>query len=327
MEPLAFVEVVDRHKDVLSRHAVYRWPARIGRGYRSDILLDDAFVAADHLEIAPAANGRFTVSDLGSMNGFFVGDSRQRLESAEVGPDDLVRIGHTQIRVRVPSYEVPRERLLRATALYRRPAAFMLAAALMVALFVWNAWIMTSDENDRTAMLFPTIGLLTLIVVWISIWSFVSNALGRRPNFAAHGFVACAGIVALVAADSFFDYVGFGFDIDWILYLDGIVATALLGYIVYRHLLLNSRASRRTLAVAGFGISASLAGALLALDFALDRTQDGTQDYSAAIKAPAFLFASGASPAEFLSQADALKHTVDEMARIDSTRAHASRDR
>jgi hypothetical protein len=222
---------------------------------------------------------------------------------------------------------VPHERPLRAMALYRRPAAFMLVAAIMVALFVWNAWIMTSDDNERTAMLFPTIGLLTLVVLWISIWSFVSNALGRRPNFSAHGFVACAGIIVLVAADSVFDYVAFGFDVDWILYLDGIVATAILGYIVYRHLLLNSRASRRTLAVAGLGISAGLAGAMLALDFASDRTQDGTQDYSESIKGPAFLFASGASPAEFLSQADALKRKVDEMARADSARTNIPRDR
>ena len=51
MEPLAFVEIVDRHGDVLARHPVYRWPASIGRGYQADVIIDDAFVAPVHAAI------------------------------------------------------------------------------------------------------------------------------------------------------------------------------------------------------------------------------------------------------------------------------------
>ena len=39
MEPLAYVEVVDRHLDVLSRHPVHRWPLKIGRGYDADVIV------------------------------------------------------------------------------------------------------------------------------------------------------------------------------------------------------------------------------------------------------------------------------------------------
>ena len=56
MEPLAFVEIIDRHKDVLARHAVYRWPATIGRGYGADVIVDDPYIAPVHVTIEPATD-------------------------------------------------------------------------------------------------------------------------------------------------------------------------------------------------------------------------------------------------------------------------------
>ncbi|MGZ5140915.1 MAG: FHA domain-containing protein [Burkholderiales bacterium] len=317
MEPLAFVEIVDRHKDVLARHAVYRWPLRIGRGYGADVLVDDPFIAPVHLAIAPAEEDRFSVSDLGSLNGFSLTASGKRLDAAQVGPDDLVRVGHTQIRIRTPSYAVSPERPLQATALYRRPAAFMVMAALMVALFLWNAWIMTSDDDDKYMILVSTIGMLVVIGIWISIWSFVSSAIGRRPNFSAHGFVACAGVVALVAASSFFDYLAFGFDAGWVQYIAVAVVAAMLAYIVYRHLLLNSRATRKTLALAGSGISLMVCAGIFGINLAMDLARDGNQHYSESIKPPSFLYVSGVSPSAFMSDAEALKRKVDAMGKRD----------
>jgi hypothetical protein len=317
VDPLAFVEIVDRHKDVLARHPVYRWPVKIGRGYQADVLVDDPFIAPIHVAIALAGEERFTVSDLGSFNGFSLTASGKRLDTAEVGADDLVRIGHTQIRIRTPFYAVPAERALQATALHRRPAAFMVMAALVVALFLWNAWIMTSDDDDKYVILLSTIGVITVIVIWISIWSVVSSAIGRRPNFAAHGFVACAGVIALVAASSFFDYLAFGFDMGWLQYVAFVVVAAILAYIVYRHLLLNSRATRKTLVLAGTGISLMVCGAIFAINLAIDLAQEGNQHYNESIKAPPFLFVSGASPAAFFSDAEVLKRKVDAMGKRD----------
>ncbi|MDB5921746.1 MAG: hypothetical protein JWN13_682 [Betaproteobacteria bacterium] len=317
MEPLAFVEIVDRHKDVLARHPIYHWPVKIGRGYQADVLVDDPFIAPIHVAIASAGEERFTVLDLGSLNGFSLTASGKRLDTAEVGPDDLVRLGHTQIRIRTPSYAVPAERPLQATALYRRPAAFMVIAVLVVALFLWNAWIMTSDDDDKYVILLSTIGVITVIGIWISIWSVVSSAIGRRPNFAAHGFVACAGVIALVAASSLFDYLAFGFDMGWLQYVAFVVVAAILAYIVYRHLLLNSRATRKTLVLAGTGISLMVCGAIFAINLAMDLAQDGNQHYNESIKAPAFLFVSGVSPNAFMSDAEALKRKVDAMGKRD----------
>jgi ABC-type sugar transport system permease subunit len=220
--------------------------------------------------------------------------------------------------VRTPSYAVPQERPLRAIALYRRPAAFMAVAAFTLALFAWNGWIMTTDDEERYVMLFPMLAIVVVIAVWISLWSFVSSAVGRRPNFAAHGFVACAGVIALVATAGFFEYLSFGLDAAWVDYI-GIVAIAIiLAYVVYRHLRLNSRATRRNLVLASTGISAGLCGAMAGLTFAIQLTQEGNQSYSDSIKAPAFLFVPGTSLETFMSDAEALKRKVDVMRKPDT---------
>lgn len=107
MEALAFVEIVDRHREVVSRHPVHVWPVTVGRSYASDVIVDDPFVAPLHLTIEPVADDRFRVSDLGSVNGISLASSSDRVDSAEVGCDELVRLGHTQLRLRTANHAVP----------------------------------------------------------------------------------------------------------------------------------------------------------------------------------------------------------------------------
>lgn len=315
MEPLAFVEVLGRHNDVQARHPVYRWPARVGRGYDAHVILDDPFVAPRHLSIEPAADGRFKVGDLQSVNGISLPPSAGRVAEAEVGPDDVVRLGRTQIRIREPSYAVRPETQLRATALYRRPAAFAVAAAMLLALTLWSAWVATTSRDEWASLLFPAIVMAIAVSVWISVWSLVSRTVGGRANFAAHGFVACAVLAASAVADTAFEYLSFGFNERWLDYTGTAVLATLAGYMLYRHLRLNSRAPRKTLGfiaacvvAAGFGIAAGL-------ERAGETQREGMQRYDSALKSPAFLWVPGVTPQAFLAAGEKLRLEADALAR------------
>ncbi len=62
----------------------------IGRSPECDVFLDDVTVSRRHSQIE--RNGeRFTIEDLGSLNGTFV--NRRRIESAELEDDDELQIG------------------------------------------------------------------------------------------------------------------------------------------------------------------------------------------------------------------------------------------
>jgi hypothetical protein len=304
------VEVLGRHNQVLARHPVYRWPARAGRGYDAEVILDDPFVAPSHVRIEPAADGRFRIVDLQSVNGVSLPPSPQRRAEVEVGPDDLVRIGRTQIRVRACSYAVQPEMPMRAVAFYRRPLAFALVAALPIALVVWNAWITTTGREEKTFFIYPALSVCGVLALWISIWSLVGT-IGGRANFAAHGFVAAVGVVAFVLTDTLFDYLSFGFDAHGFEYVDVVAAALILAYMIYRHLRLNSRAPLRRLAVLAAIASAAVCGVAAGLDVAQDSEREGRQRFNETIKAPAFLWVPGSAPEAFLAKAEKLRDKAD----------------
>ena len=62
----------------------------IGRSPDCDVFLDDVTVSRRHAELLQEGD-RFTIRDLGSLNGTFV--NRRRVEAAQLHDDDEVQIG------------------------------------------------------------------------------------------------------------------------------------------------------------------------------------------------------------------------------------------
>ncbi|MFD5035318.1 FHA domain-containing protein [Streptomyces sp. NPDC058405] len=62
-----------------------------GRHPQSDIFLDDVTVSRRHVEFRRGADGHFTVSDVGSLNGTYV--NRERIDSVLLANGDEVQIG------------------------------------------------------------------------------------------------------------------------------------------------------------------------------------------------------------------------------------------
>ncbi|MDH4178013.1 MAG: FHA domain-containing protein [Thermoleophilia bacterium] len=62
----------------------------IGRSPECDVFLDDVTVSRRHAEVVREGE-RYTIRDLGSLNGTFI--NRRRIESAVLEDDDEVQIG------------------------------------------------------------------------------------------------------------------------------------------------------------------------------------------------------------------------------------------
>jgi pSer/pThr/pTyr-binding forkhead associated (FHA) protein len=83
----------------------------IGRHPESDIFLDDVTVSRRHAEFYRHGD-RFTVRDVGSLNGTYV--NRERIEEAELFGGDEVQIGKFRLLFMTRSPEVGRRRGLGA---------------------------------------------------------------------------------------------------------------------------------------------------------------------------------------------------------------------
>ncbi|MBV9661515.1 MAG: zinc-ribbon and FHA domain-containing protein [Acidimicrobiales bacterium] len=94
--------VVKRGPNAGSRFALSKDRTTIGRHPDSDIFLDDVTVSRRHAEVVHN-NGRFTVTDAGSLNGTYL--NRERIEQADMHSGDELQIGKFRL---VFLYEVLR---------------------------------------------------------------------------------------------------------------------------------------------------------------------------------------------------------------------------
>lgn len=82
--------VVRRGPNAGSRFALSEGTTTIGRHPDSDIFLDDVTVSRRHAEVR-LVDGRFTVTDAGSLNGTYL--NRERIEEAALQNGDELQIG------------------------------------------------------------------------------------------------------------------------------------------------------------------------------------------------------------------------------------------
>jgi pSer/pThr/pTyr-binding forkhead associated (FHA) protein len=128
---MIWVEILTRHRDVTARFRCAGPVVRIGRGYDNDVVLDDPYVAVNHVVVFRDDAGRLVGDDRGSVNGMFLDRDRTRQERIVIDGERPIRIGHTYLRIREASHAVEPERAGRSES---RAFPIVLAAALGVAI-------------------------------------------------------------------------------------------------------------------------------------------------------------------------------------------------
>src|SRR5450631_2783872 len=110
---MIWIEILSRHRDVTARFRIAGPEASIGRGYDNDVIVDDPYVAAQHLRIFRDETGQLVAEDMGSANGLFLDGGKSRQTRIVVDGSHPIRIGQTFLRIRETSHAVERERVAR----------------------------------------------------------------------------------------------------------------------------------------------------------------------------------------------------------------------
>lgn len=208
---MIWVEILSRHRDVLSRVRIDRPEISIGRGYDNDVIVDDPYVAARHLRIFRDEAGQLVAEDCGSANGLFLDGSKGkgRLTRVVVDGAQPIRIGQTLLRIRETSHAVEPERLAQAE---RGHLPVMLVCGLGIATLALTAlkiWYTQTAEPHLTDYLTPTLTLTGTVFVWVAVWSLLSRLFSGRARFLHHLLIAEAGAFVFLLYNEIAQYVAF----------------------------------------------------------------------------------------------------------------------
>ncbi len=311
MEAIAFLEILGRDGRVVVRQPVHSFPCRIGRAYDNDLILDDPYVAAHHAALEEVEAGRYAVRDLGSRNGLMLLSRRRRMESAEIGPEDVIRLGHTQLRVRPHDYAVPKELDARRQSWARHPAG-CLAVWLAALAVVGGIYYQGSSEDVEPFWLVGTLLAVAVgALLWSAGWAFATRLVTGQWSYLGHATTAGAALLALLAADELVGGLTFALGAPRLRLWDSLPLGLVFAAQCYRHLRLVSRAPRRRLATAALLVALVCFGAPELLNWLSERENVGKMNFLTDIRPPGWRLVAGVTPQAFIGRIEALRGAVD----------------
>lgn len=317
--PVGTLELLNHSGHVMYRLAWDGSPLTVGRAPDNDLVVDDPYVCPHHLQLEVVA-GQALAHDLDSLNGSYLGNSKNRLKDLSLGAGPNLHFGRSQLRLRSAGSKVAPT--LRDTTrlgwLSRLATPWALAGLAVLGLLTLYA----SELLDNPAapellaiaeeMSYPLIG----IFAWAGFWSLMNRILSHRSHFVAHLSIAFAGVAALFAVAQLLSVLGFGLDLGavvwWLRWLGRMLV---LGLVVYAHLSFFGHLSQRRQWVISSFVALLVFGSTATGSF-IEKTQFSSLPWlDPLLLPPTFQLRPGASVEDFMARAESLREKADSDAR------------
>lgn len=234
MNPPYFVETLARNGEVLYRHRLDGLPIRIGRGYDNDFIVDDAHAAPRHAVIEADEQGRLVLRDLGSRNGVI--HLGKRRSSIVLGGDTVVRMGHTNLRVRGADFPVPAELVDRTMHAWEGALPGLAGMALIGLVALFTLWLNDTESFKLIRYLQALAYGAGLGLVWGGLWAFANRLFGRHARLGRHLFIFGCGLCAIILYKLASSLAAYAFSLEALTRYGSHVAIALAGGMVFYHL-------------------------------------------------------------------------------------------
>jgi pSer/pThr/pTyr-binding forkhead associated (FHA) protein len=256
---MMWVEILSRQRDVISRFRIDGPEARIGRGYDNDVVVEDPYVAAQHLRIFRDEAGQLVAEDVGSINGTFLDGGNSRLARIMVDGTNPIRIGRTYLRVRESSHAVERERIARPER-PRLPIILTMALGMAIlAILSLDIWLGQTVEARTSSYVTPLLAVIATLLGWVMIWALMSRIFSGRSRFVGNLMIALAGAVAFAVYADLARAAAFAWNLSGVMTYQYVAAWLILGLMCFLHL---REAGRSRLWLKGALITALFATAI-----------------------------------------------------------------
>ena len=207
---MIWVEILSRHREVVTRLRIVGEQFTLGRGYDNDVIVDDPYVAARHLRVSRGEAGQLIAEDLGGVNGSFLDHSRDRITRLVIDGDQPLRIGQTLLRIRTGDFAVEPERVALAQRSALSMAMVLGLAAIVLGFIALRVWLAQTGEPRLSNYMTPLLTITGLVLVWVGIWALVSRLLAGRSQFARNLLIALVAVLASLLYSEMAKYAAFG---------------------------------------------------------------------------------------------------------------------
>jgi Inner membrane component of T3SS, cytoplasmic domain len=308
MEEIVWIEVLSRSREVLARHRCAGAEIRVGRGYDNDVVLDDPYVAPQHLRIRRNVTGVWVAEDLGSANGLFLEHGLDKFGWVEIDGNRLIRIGRTYLRLREAGHAVAPERADQRAS--RRWPVLVTLGALLVAIEIGTRWLGETSEPRLSPYLVSVLTVALILAVWTAAWSVLTRIFSGQAHFERNLLIALAGMVIYSLYREFTGIAAFAFSWRGLASYEYIGVWSLLAAVCFLHL--------REVSPARLKLKAGLIVALLATGIGVQllnqselRTGVDRQASVVRLLPPEFRLAPARTEDTFFADIEALKSQLD----------------
>jgi FHA domain len=259
MDEVIWVEVLSRHRHVVSRQRCTGGVVTVGRAYTNDVVLDDPYVAPEHVRILRDASGALAIEDLGTRNGLFADHERRGVRRLLLSPDAVFRIGHTLLRVRGAYHPVAAERV--ASAQRRWWPVLVGGGGSVLVVAAGLLWLSDFSEPRVANYVVPLMAMVIVVAVWSTAWTVIARVFAGQARFEENLLVTLAG--------------AFGFEAWYVLSTLGAFGLSSSALVNYRYvgfwciLALVCYAHLRHISPGRSALRAAVVGGLLALAIAV----------------------------------------------------------
>lgn len=291
MEAVMLVEVLDDHGRVhlSTRVAGAGNRCRIGRGLGCEVIVDDPFVAPEHVLLELQQDGRVHLRDLDTRNGTLLDGRRVSADGGSTIAGGELTIGHTRIRLRTAGAALAPERPLRRDFLLRhRTLLAVTGLALCFAFAAFQQWTL-APERLAQRMVIAVLAVVVALAPWVGAWSLVSRLATGAWRVRIHQAIAACCVALWLWGYWLYSVAAFAFQWHWLAPVMVVVAGVVAFAAAWLHL--RQATTFRHLAALLLALLAPLVGggAWWLVDLQLDprtvnRIEQGPQVFPPALR-------------------------------------------
>jgi FHA domain-containing protein len=305
-----WIEILSRHRDTAARYRIAGPEARVGRGYDNDVIVDDPYVAAQHLRVYRDEAGRLVAEDMGSANGIFLDRGKKRQDRIVIDGSHPIRIGQTFLRVREIGHAVEPERVVQP----ERPILpIVLAAMLGVATLGTiggRIWLAQTSEPRASTYLTPLLVNTATVLGWAGLWSLLSRIFSGRSHFLRNLLIALSGLFVFLLYDLIARFSAFAWTWSAASTYQYVAVWSIFAAVVFLHL---REVGPGRLLLKGALVTTLLATAIAVQTLQLSEafSESGRQNTASLLLPPMFRLVQLRDEGAFFAEIGKLKATLD----------------